>query len=218
MSEDLRSLAKFELKGIPLGKAGSARIEVTFSIDVDGILSVTAQEKTSGKSQIIEIKPTYGLSQSEVDKLLEEAFKNAGIDHENRLLQETILEAKSLIYNIENAIKEMVEFMELHNSEILYPDNYFGDMSLIQKGKECHHVGGALFNKNALNFIKFTDGLRGYEGYDLFLRAKDRLKIGYFEKPTFFYYQREGSMSKTNPRIRAKIKSEIDKRIINEKT
>lgn len=117
----------------------------------------------------------------------------------------------------ENAIKEMVEFMELHSSEILYPDNYFGDLSVIQKGKDSHHVGGALFNKNALNFIKFTDGLRGYEGYDLFLRAKDRLKIGYFEKPTFFYYQREGSMSKTNPKIRAKIKSEIDRRIIDEK-
>lgn len=116
----------------------------------------------------------------------------------------------------ESAIKEMVEFMELHSSEILYPDNYFGDLSVIQKGKDSHHVGGALFNKNALNFIKFTDGLRGYEGYDLFLRAKDRLKIGYFEKPTFFYYQHDQSLSKSNPRIRAKIKSDIEVRIKNE--
>ena len=104
---DCRSLAKFELKDIPPMKAGTARIEVVFSIDADGILSVSAQEKITGKSQIIEIKPSYGLSTSEIDGILEQAFINAKLDHNNRLLEETILSAKSLIYNIENVIKEM---------------------------------------------------------------------------------------------------------------
>lgn len=115
-------------------------------------------------------------------------------------------------FSYEDAIKNMVERMEFTNSEIIYPDNYHGSYEVIQKGYENHHVGGALFNKNALNFIKFTDGLRGYEGYDLFLRAKDRLKINYFQKPVFFYTKREGSLSSTNLRFREKIKLEIEER------
>lgn len=117
---DCRSLAKFELKDIPPMKAGTARVEVIFSIDADGILSVSAQEKITGKSQIIEIKPSYGLSTSEIDIILEQAFINAKLDHENRLLEETILSAKSLIYNIENAIKEMPGILSANDfSEIV---------------------------------------------------------------------------------------------------
>lgn len=110
-------------------------------------------------------------------------------------------------------IEEMVSFIEFNNSEIIYPDNFYGSFDKIQKGKEGHHVGGSLFNKNALNFIKFTDGLRGLEGYDLFLRAKDRLKISYFEKPCFFYTRREGSLSTSNHKYRSKIKEEIETRL-----
>jgi glycosyltransferase involved in cell wall biosynthesis len=113
----------------------------------------------------------------------------------------------------ETALAEMVEYAEFRNSEILYPNNYFGSLDIIQSGNVHNHVGGALFNKNALNFIKFTDGLRGYEGYDLFLRAKDRLKIHYFKKPAFFYTQRDGSLSKQDPAVRNKIKSEIKARL-----
>jgi molecular chaperone HscA len=117
MVDDCRSLGQFELKDIPPMKAGSAIIEVTFSIDADGILSVSAQEKITGKSQIIEIKPTFGLNDTEINEILETAFKNAANDHENRLLQETILDAKSLIYNIENVIKEMPDAVETDELE-----------------------------------------------------------------------------------------------------
>jgi spore coat polysaccharide biosynthesis protein SpsF (cytidylyltransferase family) len=110
-------------------------------------------------------------------------------------------------------IKEMVQFIERTSNEILYPDNFNGCFSVIQKGNEFNHVGGSLFSKSALNFIKFTDGLRGFEGYDLFHRAKDRLKIGYFEKPAFFYTKRENSMSRSNPKMRSQIKADIDKRL-----
>lgn len=113
----------------------------------------------------------------------------------------------------ENVLEELYEHAEMTNAEMIYPDNYFGSFDVVQKGRDCHHVGGALFNKNALNFIKFTDGLRGYEGYDLFLRAKDRLKVGYYEKPCFFYTQRQGSMSSTNPKFRKRIKTEIETRL-----
>ncbi|WP_375359178.1 Fe-S protein assembly chaperone HscA [Candidatus Tisiphia endosymbiont of Neophilaenus lineatus] len=106
MGEDCRSLARFELK-LPLMKAGGVRIEVTFSIDADGILSVSALEKNSNISHNIEIKPSYGLNESEITEILENAYQNAASDHNKKLLQETIIDTKSLIYNIKNAIREM---------------------------------------------------------------------------------------------------------------
>ncbi|WP_341792445.1 Fe-S protein assembly chaperone HscA [Rickettsia endosymbiont of Gonocerus acuteangulatus] len=111
MVADCRTLARFELRGLPPMKAGSIRVEVTFSIDADGILSVSAYEKISNTSYIIEVKPDYGIDASEVDKILENAYKNAKLDHATRLLQETVIEAESLIFNIEHAIKELVDLL-----------------------------------------------------------------------------------------------------------
>jgi spore coat polysaccharide biosynthesis protein SpsF (cytidylyltransferase family) len=107
------------------------------------------------------------------------------------------------------AIASMVKEIEKQRVEALYPDNYFGDMGTVQKGNECHHIGGTLFDKNAINYIKFSDGLRGYEGLDFFNRAKDRLNIGYLDKPMFFYTQRPDSLSKTDIKKREEIKKGI---------
>lgn len=109
-------------------------------------------------------------------------------------------------------VSAMVKDIRDRGLDCLYPDNYFGDMKKIQKGNECHHVGGALFLKKSINFIKFTDGLRGYEGKDLFIRAKNVLSIGYFNSPTFFYRQRNNSMSHTVSKERTKIEKEIDEK------
>ncbi|WP_341756724.1 MULTISPECIES: Fe-S protein assembly chaperone HscA [unclassified Candidatus Tisiphia] len=116
MVEDCRSLAKFELK-LPLMKAGGVRIEVTFSIDADGILSVSALEKNSNISHNIEIKPSYGLNESEITEILENAYQNAASDHNKKLLQETIIDTKSLIYNIKNAIREMPNLLANNEME-----------------------------------------------------------------------------------------------------
>lgn len=113
LAKDCRSLARFELKGIPQMKAGSIKIELTFSIDADGILSVSALEKVTGKSQIIEIKPSYGLTEDEVTNILEVAYKNASIDQKSKLLQQAVIDANSLIYNLENAINEMPNILSL---------------------------------------------------------------------------------------------------------
>jgi molecular chaperone HscA len=104
--KDCRSLAEFALK-LPLMKAGGVRTEVTFSIDADGILSVSALEKNSGISHIIEVKPSYGLNENIITDILENAYQHAATDHNNKLLQETIIDASSLIYNYDKAIKEM---------------------------------------------------------------------------------------------------------------
>ncbi|WPY00432.1 Chaperone protein HscA [Candidatus Trichorickettsia mobilis] len=110
-ADDCRSLARFELKGLPPAAAGLIKVEVIFSIDVDGILSVSALEKTTGISQIVELKPTYGLDDSEVNKILESAYINAISDHHAKLINETIIEAKSLIYHLEKAITETPELL-----------------------------------------------------------------------------------------------------------
>lgn len=108
-----------------------------------------------------------------------------------------------------HGVRDMVRQAERAGQEIVYPDNWFGSWDKVQKGKEKHHVGGALFDRKALNFIRFTDNLRHYEGLDLFVRARDQLKIGYFEKPVFFYRQHDESMSKNNLELRDQIKAEI---------
>lgn len=119
MVADCRTLARFELKGLPPMKAGSIRAEVTFAIDADGILSVSAYEKISNTSHIIEVKPDYGIDISAVDKILENAYKNAKLDHAARLLQETVIEAESLIFNIEHAIKEVVDLLSKNEKHII---------------------------------------------------------------------------------------------------
>lgn len=109
----------------------------------------------------------------------------------------------------EIAMQEMLKRIKNSDKEVIYPDNYFGSLKKVQKGNVHHHIGGAMFDRNAVNHIKFTDGLRGYEGLDFFVRAKGQLKVGYYEKPIFFYRQHEGNMSKHNLDEREKIKNDI---------
>ncbi|WP_341787025.1 Fe-S protein assembly chaperone HscA [Rickettsia endosymbiont of Cantharis rufa] len=116
MAADCRSLARFELKGLPPMKAGSIRAEVTFAIDADGILSVSAYEKISNTSHTIEVKPNHGIDKTEIDIILENAYKNAKIDYTTRLLQEAVIGAEALIFNIESAIAELTTL--LSESEI----------------------------------------------------------------------------------------------------
>lgn len=106
--------------------------------------------------------------------------------------------------------KELLHEIIETAKEAIYPNNFLGNYDDIQKGREFHHVGGAIFDKRAINFIKFTDGLRGYEGYDFFERAKDKLRIGYYNKPTFFYSQRNDSLSHQDPMLRKEIKDQIN--------
>lgn len=107
------------------------------------------------------------------------------------------------------AIEELFAKISSTGNEVIYPDNYFGDFNCIQDGSKHHHIGGAIFDKRAINHIKFTDGLRNYDGLDLWARAQKQLKIGYLKRPMFFYHQHDKSMSKTNLREREKTKQNI---------
>ncbi len=93
---DCRSLARFELRGIPPMTAGAARIRVTFQVDADGLLSVTAREQTSGTESAITVKPSYGLTDAEIAQMLRESFTHAEDDIAARALAEAQVEADQL--------------------------------------------------------------------------------------------------------------------------
>ena len=93
---DCRSLARFELRGIPPMAAGAARIRVTFQVDADGLLSVAAREKTSGVEASIVVKPSYGLTDGEIARMLQESFAHAADDMAARALAEAQVEAEQM--------------------------------------------------------------------------------------------------------------------------
>ena len=101
---DCRSLARFELRGIPPMAAGAARIRVTFEVDADGLLSVSAREQTTGAQAAVTVKPTYGLQDDEIARMLEESFAHASEDMVARALVEAQVEADQLIAATRSAL------------------------------------------------------------------------------------------------------------------
>jgi len=104
--KDSRSLAQFDLKDIPPMPAGMPRVEVKFLIDADGILSVTAQEQRTGKYQSIEVKPTYGLTDEQVEQMILDSFEYAEADIEARQVIEARNEAETVLHATAKGIKE----------------------------------------------------------------------------------------------------------------
>ena len=104
VAKDCRSLARFELSGIDPMPAGMPKIEVVFLIDANGILGVTATELRTGKAAAIEVKPTYGLSDADIERMVEESFTYAEADVEARLLIEARNEADTVITHVERAL------------------------------------------------------------------------------------------------------------------
>jgi Fe-S protein assembly chaperone HscA len=103
LAADCRSLARFDLKGIPPMSAGLPRIEVKFMIDADGILHVTAREQRSGKAAEIEVKATYGLTDEQVESMILDSFDHAEEDFNKRLLIEARNEAETILAAVERA-------------------------------------------------------------------------------------------------------------------
>jgi molecular chaperone HscA len=106
MVADCRSLARFELRGIPPMVAGAARIRVTFQVDADGLLSVTAREQTTGVESSVTVKPSYGLSDDEIAGMLQSSMEHAKDDAMARALREAQVEAERMIEATEAALAE----------------------------------------------------------------------------------------------------------------
>jgi molecular chaperone DnaK len=106
LAKDCRSLARFELRGIDPMPAGMPKIEVTFLIDANGILHVTAKELRTGKAASIEVTPTYGLNQADVERMVEESFQYAELDVEARMLIEVRNEADTVVTHVRRALTQ----------------------------------------------------------------------------------------------------------------
>ena len=101
---DCRSLARFELRGIPPMAAGAARIRVTYQVDADGLLSVSAREMTTGVEASITVKPSYGLGDDEVARMLQDSFQSAEADMRSRALREEQVDAERIVLATQSAL------------------------------------------------------------------------------------------------------------------
>ena len=119
---DCRSLAKFTLRGIPPMTAGAARIRVTFQVDADGLLSVSAQEQSTGVQAQIEVKPSYGLDDGTITQMLKDSMSNAAEDMAARARAEAVVEAESLTDAVNAALELDSDLLEAEELQQIQQD------------------------------------------------------------------------------------------------
>ncbi|WKC40463.1 Fe-S protein assembly chaperone HscA [Shewanella algae] len=124
---DCRSLARFTLKGIPPLAAGAAHIRVTFQVDADGLLSVTAMEKSTGVQSSIQVKPSFGLSDTEIAGMLKDSMQNAKEDIELRMLTEQRVEAARVLESLHSALAKDGELLSQEERALV--DRAMSDLS-----------------------------------------------------------------------------------------
>jgi molecular chaperone HscA len=139
---DCRSLARFELRGIPPMVAGAARIRVSFQVDADGLLSVTAREEISGVQAAIAVKPSYGLSDGEVARMLEESFSTAEVDMKARSLRESQVEADRLLLATRAALAADADL--LRDDERRMIEALLAQVEAVHAGDDRHAVDDAV--------------------------------------------------------------------------
>jgi molecular chaperone HscA len=135
---DCRSLARFELRGIPPMSAGAARIRVSFQVDADGLLSVSACEQSSGVKAVVSIRPSYGLGDDEIASMLQASFSSAEADRDARSLREQQVEAERLIEATRNALIEDGDL--LSDSERSVVDSLLARSEEVRYGTDAESI------------------------------------------------------------------------------
>lgn len=139
---DCRSLARFELRGIPPMVAGAARIRVTFQVDADGLLSVSAREQTSGVEAGITVKPSYGLSDDEIANMLKDSMAHSRDDALRRALKEVQVEAQRLIEAVQSAMKSDRDL--LTDEQFATIDTTIGRLQAAALGEDRRQISQAM--------------------------------------------------------------------------
>jgi molecular chaperone HscA len=167
LADQCRSLAQFTLKGIPPMPAGMARLEVTFTVDADGILRVAAREETTGQEAKIEVKPSYGLTDEEVERMLLDSFAHAEEDVQIRLLTEQQVEADRIAAAARTAMADSPELLTPEDRTAI--DAALRALATARGGKDHHAIRAAVegldqaskeFAARRMN-VAFDRGLRG---------------------------------------------------------
>ena len=150
---DCRSLGKFALHDIPPMVAGAARIRVTFQVDADGLLSVSAREETSGVESSIEVKPSYGLSDTEIETMLRDSIEHAEDDVGARMLREQQVEAERVLEALEAALADDGHLLNADERKVV--DNKADKLSQLCKGDDLRAIKDAIVevDKSAAEFV-----------------------------------------------------------------
>lgn len=145
--KDNRSLARFDLKGIEPMQAGMARIEVRFLIDANGILSVTARDQRTGKEHTVEVKPSYGLTDEQVETMIQESFDKAEQDFIARQVREQRVEADAILAAVEKARKHDAYF-DLTDEERAAIDRSVNELLLVYNSDDHHLIAAKIEEVN----------------------------------------------------------------------
>ena len=141
--DDCRSLARFELRDIPPMTAGAARVRVTYQVDADGLLSVTAEEKTNGVHAHIEVKPSYGLSDNEIEGMLRDSMDHAEDDMKVRRLREQQVEADRVLEALQAAMQQDADSL-LSSKERSAIERAAAELAALRKGSDYRAIKTAI--------------------------------------------------------------------------
>jgi molecular chaperone HscA len=139
---DCRSLARFELRGIPPMVAGAARVRVSFAVDADGLLSVSAREETSGVEAAITVRPSYGLTDEEIARMLTESFSSAGADMVERSLRESRVEAERMLLATRAALAADSDLLDANQRGTI--ENLLEALQGCREGTDHHAIDAAI--------------------------------------------------------------------------
>ncbi|EPS5534590.1 Fe-S protein assembly chaperone HscA [Enterobacter hormaechei] len=142
--QDCRSLARFALRGIPALPAGGAHIRVTFQVDADGLLSVTAMEKSTGVESSIQVKPSYGLTDGEIASMIQDSMSYAEQDVKARMLAEQKVEAARVLESLNGALAADAALLSAAERQVI--DDAAARLSVVAEGNDADAIEEAIKN------------------------------------------------------------------------